>query len=49
MKMHNLHEVNFANSLVCYRLENANQELLIACPSPSFANQTKNQDFKAKL
>jgi hypothetical protein len=49
MKMHNLYEENFAISLVYYKLQNANQELLIAFHAPSYVNHTKNQDFKKKL
>lgn len=49
MKMHNLQEVNIANSFVCYKLQNDNQEFPIAYPTPSFLNHTKNQNFKAKV
>ncbi len=47
--MHNLYEENFAISLVYYKLQNANQELFIAFHASSYANHTKNQDFKKKL
>jgi hypothetical protein len=47
--MHNLYEENFVISFVYYKLQNADQELLIACHAPSYANHTKNQDFKTKM
>lgn len=49
MKMHNLYEENFAISLVYYKLQNVNQELFIAFHASSYANHTKNQDFKKKI
>jgi len=49
MKMHNLYEENFVISFVYYKLQNVDQELLIACHAPFYANHTKNQDFKTKM
>ncbi len=49
MKMHNLYEENFAISLVYYKLQNVDQELFIAFHVPSYANHTKNQDFRTKV